>query len=82
MSENKIICKIDNGRIVVRFGEQGLKGATGATGATGPTGPTGPAGSSDHALLTHLDYDSAGHTGFQKKLLYIPAYHAYEVTDA
>lgn len=45
-------------------GPQGIQGPTGATGAIGPQGATGPAGTTDHALLSHLDYASAGHTGF------------------
>jgi len=35
-----------------------------ATDATHATWQTPTAGSSDHAALTHLDYASAGHTGF------------------
>lgn len=31
----------------------------------GLVGPAGPAGTTDHALLTNLDYASAGHTGFE-----------------
>ena len=41
-------------------GPQGTIGETGPTGTTGPTGPT----ASDHASLTNLGYDVAGHTGF------------------
>jgi hypothetical protein len=64
MSE-KIICRInDTPTIRVRFGEQGLKGDP---------------GTSDHALLEHLDYSNAGHTGFQKKLTYVTEYKAYLV---
>jgi len=37
------------------------------------------AGSIDHATLTHLDYDSSGHTDFQKKLVYEPEYRCYSV---
>ena len=73
MSE-KIICRInDTPTIRVRFGEQGLKGDKGTTGATGPAGTT------DHALLSHLDYSNAGHTNFQKKLTYVTEYKAYLV---
>jgi hypothetical protein len=62
---NKIICKIyKEPKIIVKFGEQGLKGDTGVN---------------DHALLTHLDYGSAGHIGFQKLLAYIPEFKAYEI---
>lgn len=76
MSE-KIICKInDTPSIYVKFGKQGLRGNTGPTGPTGATGPSGP---SDHSQLTHLDYDNAGHTNFQKKLTYVPEYKCYEV---
>jgi hypothetical protein len=51
-------------------GATGAQGPTGATGGTGPQGPagatgaTGPPGTTDHALLTHLDYATSGHTGF------------------
>jgi hypothetical protein len=53
-------------------GPQGAAGATGAagpkgdkgdTGSTGATGATGPPGTTDHALLTHLDFATSGHTG-------------------
>ena len=65
---DKIIVKINEGKIIVKFGEQGIQG------------PPGPAGITDHALLTNLDYDHAGHTDFQKKLTYQPTYKAYEIT--
>jgi hypothetical protein len=61
---DKIIVKLNEGRIVVKFGEQGLQG---------------PAGTTDHTLLANLDYDQAGHTNFQKKLTYILEYKCYEV---
>ena len=61
--------------IVGPTGATGPKGDTGATGQTGPTGAT----ASDHASLTNLDYDNSGHTGFQKKLVYDPAYKCYVV---
>lgn len=61
---DKIICKINNeSTIIVKFGEQGLKGD----------------GTMDHSLLNNLNYDNAGHTGFQKVLIYIPSYKAYEI---
>jgi hypothetical protein len=74
MDTEKIICKIynipkifvkinDSPKIVVKFGEQGLKGD----------------GTNDHALLSHLDYENAGHIGFQKQLVYSPDFKAYEV---
>jgi len=72
MSQN-IVVKINEGKIIVKFGDQGIQGPI------GPTGPAGPGGTTDHALLTHLDYGNAGHTNFQKKLTYIPEYKAYEV---
>jgi len=72
MSKN-IVVKINEGKIVVHFGNQGLKGSV------GPTGPTGPAGVTDHAALTHLGYSEAGHIGFQKKLVHIPEYKAFEI---
>jgi hypothetical protein len=68
-----IVVKINEGKIIVKFGNQGLKGPI------GPTGPTGPGGTTDHALLDHLDFADANHTNFQKKLNYIPEYKGYEV---
>lgn len=73
---DKIICKINDSpkifikindipKILVRFGEQGLRGASGAN--------------SDHALLLNLAYENSNHTGFQRKLIFIPEYHAYEI---
>lgn len=73
---DKIICRINDSpkifikindipKILVRFGEQGLRGASGLN--------------SDHSLLLNLDYDNSNHTGFQRKLIFIPEYHAYEV---
>ena len=81
MSE-KIICKIndtpkikvhihDEPTIKINFGSQGLKGDKGTTGATGPAGTT------DHSLLSNLDYAHANHTGFQKTLTYVSEYKAY-----
>jgi hypothetical protein len=62
---DKIICRInDTPKIIVKFGEQGLMG---------------PMGPSDHALLSSLSYDTSGHTGFQRLLIYIPEYKCYEV---
>jgi hypothetical protein len=72
----KIIVKINSGKIIVKFGEQGLRGTQ---GEIGPTGATGPAGTTDHSLLTNLDYDNANHTGFQKQLKYTADFKAYEV---
>jgi len=72
MSQN-IIVKINEGKIIVKFGHQGIQGPI------GPTGPVGPGGTTDHALLTHLGYDEAGHTNFQKKLNYISEYKGYEI---
>ncbi len=64
----KIICKIyDIPKIVVRFGEQGLRGASGTN--------------TDHALLTNLGYEESNHVGFQKQLTYVEAYKCYEVED-
>jgi hypothetical protein len=67
-------------------GPAGYIGHDGATGATGPagspggaTGATGPAGTSNHALLSNLDYDNAAHTDFQRKLIYDEDYRVYLV---
>jgi hypothetical protein len=69
-----IICKInDTPKIIVKFGEQGLMGPI------GPTGPMGPGGTTDHALLTHLNYELAGHTGFQKQLIYSADFKCFEI---
>lgn len=40
---------------------------------------TGGTGTSDHAALSHLDYDNAGHTGFQKKIDWDDDYNAFLV---
>lgn len=78
MSDKKIYVKInDTPKIIVKFGTQGIQGPIGPTGATGATGP---AGSNDHSLLQNLDFDSAGHTGFQRELIYIPDFKAYEIS--
>ena len=45
-------------------GEQGPRGPQGERGPIGPQGPQGPMGPSNHALLSKLDFDSCGHTGF------------------
>ena len=87
MSSEKIICRIydepsikvavyDNPKITIKFSDQGLKGDKGATGATGATGA---AGTTDHTLLSNLDYAHANHTGFQKTLSYVTEYKAYLV---
>lgn len=76
-------------RIKIREGIQGatgttgaassVPGTTGAQGTTGETGTTGAMGVTDHALLSHLGYANSGHTGFQKELIYIPDFKAYEI---
>ena len=38
-------------------------------------------GSSNHPDLSNLGYDSAGHTGFQRKLEYVVAYKAYLIGE-
>ena len=38
-------------------------------------------GTNDHALLQHLDFASAGHTGFQPKINYTSEYKAYEIPN-
>lgn len=87
MSSEKIICRIydepnirvavyDKPKVTIKFGDQGLKGDKGATGATGATGA---AGTTDHSLLSNLDYAHAGHSDFQKKLTYVTEYKAYSI---
>lgn len=62
---DKIICRInDTPKIIVKFGNQGLMG---------------PAGPSDHALLTHLNYELSGHIGFQKQLVYSADFKCFEI---
>jgi len=89
MSSEKIICRIydepnirvavyDKPKVTIKFGDQGLKGDKGATGATGATGAVGP-GTTDHSLLSNLDYATSGHTNFQKKLTYVTEYKAYSI---
>ena len=73
MSSDRIICRIydepnvririNDPKIIIRFGEQGLKGD----------------GTTDHSQLSNLDYTHAGHNDFQKKLVYDAAYKAYLV---
>lgn len=73
MSDKEIIkVKFIDNTIKVKFtkGIKGDCGNSGSAGPTGPTGPTGAAGPTDHSLLTNLDYENAGHTGFQKQLVY------------
>ena len=62
-------------------GTTGANGTTGVglTGTTGAQGTTGVAGTTDHSLLTNKDFASAGHTGFQKQLIYSADYKCYEV---
>lgn len=45
-------------------GDTGPRGIPGQRGQEGRQGPPGPAGTSNHAALTHLDYENSGHTGF------------------
>lgn len=73
MSSDRIICriydepnikiKISDPKIIIRFGEQGLKGD----------------GTTDHSQLSNLDYAHSGHSDFQKKLTYVSEYKAYLV---
>ena len=39
----------------------------------------GGLGTTDHAALSNLDYDHAGHTGFQKKIDWDDDYNAFLV---
>jgi hypothetical protein len=67
MSNEKIIVRFnDTPRIVVHFGEQGLRGDGGVT---------------NHNELSNLGYGESNHAGFQSKLMYIAPYKAYEVND-
>jgi hypothetical protein len=60
--------------VVGPTGAQGLPGTTGATGTTGAA-----TGTMDHAELNNKDYDNAGHTGFQKQMVYTADFKAYEI---
>lgn len=67
-SPQKINIRINSiPKILVKFGEQGLRGGDGKHG--------------NHALLSNLDYDNSNHEGFQRKLILIPEYRAYEILD-
>jgi hypothetical protein len=50
--------------VLHEVGEQGPTGPAGSPGPPGVAGPKGDPGTTDHALLSHLDYASSGHTGF------------------
>lgn len=64
--DSDILVKIfDDPDIKIKFGNQGLRGRDGLN--------------TDHALLSHLDYDNSGHTNFQKKLVYNPYFHCYVI---
>jgi hypothetical protein len=57
-----------------------IPGPIGTTGPIGATGTTGAAlGTMDHAELNNKDYDHAGHTGFQKQLIYSADFKCYEI---
>lgn len=45
-------------------GPEGPRGPAGLRGREGRQGPAGPQGVSNHAALTHLDYEGSGHSGF------------------
>ena len=45
-------------------GPPGRPGATGRPGIPGKQGPPGPPGTSDHRMLSNLDYARSGHIGF------------------
>ena len=45
-------------------GKVGPKGEPGSPGKQGLTGPPGPPGTSDHRMLSNLDYARSGHIGF------------------
>lgn len=85
MSDKKIFCTIEKKKInctikspILKIKMSGIRGADSMVpGPQGPTGPQGPGG--DHALLTNLDFINAGHTGFQKSLVYKPEYKCYEI---
>jgi hypothetical protein len=89
VSENKFHFKLGDEQICFKLKDVGV-GPAGATGTTGPAstipgptgamGPTGPGGpTADHSTLTNLDYAHAGHTNFQKQLIYSADFKAYEI---
>jgi hypothetical protein len=71
----------------IRYGTSGYSGASGQSGYSGTLGESGYSGTagqsgysgyaSDHSKLNNLDYDNAGHVGFQKQMIWEPAYGAY-----
>ena len=67
--ENQVIMP-QKEAVIVEVGQQGPAGPEGPVGPVGPVGPPGTG--EDHAGLLHLDYDHAGHTGFQKEIPYDP----------
>lgn len=81
--KNYCICDwvgVKSGYIPGPIGPTGPQGPTGPKGDTGVAGPTGPGGGiTNHSELNQMDYESSGHTGFQKKLVYNEFFKAYEV---
>jgi hypothetical protein len=57
-------------------GTGGYSGYSGYSGAQGLSGYSGAA-ATNHAGLSNLSYSTAGHTGFQKELLWDVDYTTY-----
>jgi hypothetical protein len=64
------------------LGESGYSGLSGYSGVSGQFGYSGYSGPGDHAALSNLDYANAGHSGFQKMLIWEPSYKAYLINNS
>jgi hypothetical protein len=59
-------------------GTSGYSGWSGYSGYSGRSGYSGYSGNAtNHALLTNLAYNVAGHSGFQKALIWDASYEVY-----
>ena len=72
--------------IVGISGYSGIVGVSGYSGIVGTSGYSGVSGlsgysTSDHAALTNLDYNNANHTGFQRTMIWEPAYGSYLIQN-
>lgn len=67
------------------YSGQSIRGTSGYSGVPGPAGPVGisgisgysGSGTNDHSLLQNLDYESSGHSGFQKAMTWDEDFKAY-----
>jgi hypothetical protein len=70
---------IGDGRIANDTGHLYIWSKDAATGLLTDWADQGDIITVDHALLDHLDFSNAGHTGFQEELVYVPEFKAYEI---